>query len=211
MLLDVAAQRDEVRARNDAVRAQIGAAHPRDDGAVIEADEELGSHLDFAATSANDPQEIGSVVVRGHEVDQRDGAALGLEGRLENQGLVDVAATDFRHTADWRDPPAAEFGAAEYRGETGSGIEAWPAEPVDGAVDGDERGRLAVADEGVVLESGEPGHAGREGTIRALPAGRHSETYFSPIRWRWIPLSSRLPRNTMPPVPKPAIVVAAGT
>jgi len=45
------------------------------------------------------------------------------------------------------------FGIAEQGGEAGVGVEARPAEPVDGTVAPDQRRGLAVADEGIILDA----------------------------------------------------------
>jgi hypothetical protein len=47
------------------------------------------------------------------------------------------------------------FGA-EQRGEARAGVETRPAEPVDGTFTGNQCGRVAVADEGIVFD--ECGH-----------------------------------------------------
>src|SRR5262249_19285493 len=44
------------------------------------------------------------------------------------------------------------LGRAEKRGKQGIAVKAWPAQPVNRSVATDERGRPAIADQGVVLD-----------------------------------------------------------
>src|SRR5262249_42158653 len=53
-----------------------------------------------------------------------------------------------------REEPTTGVRPAQQRGEAGSGVEAWEAEPVDRAAALDERRRLQVAQERVVLDQG---------------------------------------------------------
>lgn len=76
-----------------------------------------------------------------------------------------------------RDPPAAVVRVAQQRGKARPRVEARPAQPVDGAVLGDDGGRLAVTDEGVILDAARPERAqvtaspprGTPGTPRPKP------------------------------------------
>jgi hypothetical protein len=83
------------------------------------------------------------------------------------------------------DAPASILAVPEQRGEARVGVKTRPTEPVDGAVLGDERGRLAIPDESVVLDAGAHEHdlagtGGENGACAALtatqprPAGRGS-------------------------------------
>ena len=74
----------------------VEARHPRDDRAVVEAQDELGAHRHPAAASRDDPHEVGRLAAQRHEVDERDGALRGLELGLQDQGAGPVAAGDLR-------------------------------------------------------------------------------------------------------------------
>src|SRR5690606_24251877 len=86
-----------------------------------------------------------------------DGALGRLVVGLQDQRPLAIAAGDAGGRVDGGDLPAPVLRPAEQGGEAGAGVEARPAEPVDGSVARDERRRLAVADQGVVLDA--RGHA----------------------------------------------------
>ena len=52
----------------------------------------------------------------------------------------------------WADPPSPVLGRAEQSCETGIAVEAWPAQPVDGAIATDESGGRAIADQCIILD-----------------------------------------------------------
>ena len=51
-----------------------------------------------------------------------------------------------------REEPAPVFGRSEQRGEARARIDAWDAPPIDGSGTVDERNRLEIADDRVVLD-----------------------------------------------------------
>jgi hypothetical protein len=61
-------------------------------------------HVDLAAIAAHHAHHVRGPAARRHEVDQRDGAAVGLEGGFENERVLAIAARDLR-TAAGRDLP----------------------------------------------------------------------------------------------------------
>ena len=73
-------------------RAILGPPDPGDIGAEAEADHQLHPHLDPARDAAHQPDDVGGVAARRHEIDQRDHAVGGLEPRLQDQRIVPVAA-----------------------------------------------------------------------------------------------------------------------
>jgi hypothetical protein len=95
-----------------------------------------------------------------HRVDEGDGAFVRLEVGLEHERALAVPTP--RRGADTfgGDPPSTVFFRPEERGEARGRVEAKEAEPVDGAVTPDQRGRLAVADERIVFDSS--GHRARQ-------------------------------------------------
>src|SRR3984893_838014 len=96
---------------------------------------------------------------QGHEVDQDDRTAAVGGGELgfEDKRVAPVAAPDprvrVRSCGGWGNPPTALVRVAQQGRQTRPRVEAGPAEPVDGAVLGDERSRLAVTDERVILDA----------------------------------------------------------
>jgi hypothetical protein len=52
----------------------------------------------------------------------------------------------------WCEQPSAVVLVAQQRGETCARVESRPAEPIDGSVARDERRRLTIADDCVVLD-----------------------------------------------------------
>ena len=65
-------------------------AHPGHDRAVVEAEHELHPHLDTSTDSLDDPHEVGLRLARRHEVDEPDGAVVGLELGLEDERVAPV-------------------------------------------------------------------------------------------------------------------------
>jgi len=120
------------------------------DTAVLEADHQLHAHDELPGFADHEPHQIGGAVAKRHEVDQPSGALLGFEARLEDQGVVAIAARDSELLRLRRDPPATVVRAAEQRRKARVGIKARPAQPVDRAVARHQRGRFTVPDQRVI-------------------------------------------------------------
>ena len=73
-------------------RAVLALLDPGNIGAEAEADHQLHVHPDPAANAAHQPHHVGGVAARRHEIDQVDRAVSGLEPRLQDQGVVPIAA-----------------------------------------------------------------------------------------------------------------------
>ena len=128
-------------------------AHPRDDAAVVEADRQLRSEANAALHALDDAHDVGRLPARRHEVeDTRDRTVVRLPDRLEDERVVEIAARARRRRRR-REEPAAAVRAAEERGEAGPGVETREAQPVDRAAAVDERSRLQVAQECVILDA----------------------------------------------------------
>ena len=131
----------------------VDAGHPGDDRAVVEADHELRRDL---ARSPRAPRRS----ARGPGSSPRGGmksmtrTAPSSVSKVVSRMSVSrpVAALDPCVGRGRREQPAAVLGAAEQRGEAGARVEPGQAEPVDRARAGDERCRLQVADQRVVLD-----------------------------------------------------------
>ena len=153
-----AAQHHHVGAGDGAHRAVLQPRHPRRGRAVAEAQHQLHAHRDLAFVAAHDAHQVGRGAARQHEVDHGRLAAIGLERGLEDQRVLAVAAARRLDLVVRRDQPEAVALAAQQLGEAGIRIEARPAQPVDRAVEADQRRRLAVADHAVAFDR--RGHVG---------------------------------------------------
>ena len=153
-------QQHHVRARHCA-QAPVGKArHPRDDAAVVEPQHELGPHAPPGRAHRARSDDV-RVCVGALPSPTAGGmksmtvtapSSVSMLG-LENEGVRRGSAASIRAsgaTASTSQRPCS--GVPRSAAKQAAGIEAGPAEPVDGAVAGDERGGFAIADEGVVFE-----------------------------------------------------------
>ena len=150
-----------------ATRACVDPPHPRHDLAVVEADHELGAHRHLAVEALDDPHDVRRAATRRHEVDRAHRSLVGLVDRLQDQRVVAVPARRPVNAGRRREQPAAVIGVAEQRREARTRVEAREAAPVDRPVAADERRRLQVADERVVLD---PRHAPNRRKV-SMPPG----------------------------------------
>ena len=157
--LDGGAQNGAVGAGHRAQCSLVEAGDPGNDRAVVEAQDELGAHRDLAALADHEAHDVGRLAAQRHEVEHADDAVLRLVRRLEHERVLAVGARRLRVPIDGPEQPAPVLRPAQKRGEARASIEARPAQPVDGAALGDERRRLAVADQGIVFDLGRRGAA----------------------------------------------------
>ncbi len=143
---------DRVRAGDRDPGVVLEPPHPRDDRAVVEAEHELHPHRHAPLEPLDDPDDVGIVAAWRHEVGHANAAVLGVEVELVDERALPVAALDALDLAVGREQPAAVALVPEQRGEARARVEAREAEPVDRAVAPDERRRLQVADQPVVLD-----------------------------------------------------------
>ena len=136
---------------DDLLAPDDAALHPRLDLAVVEPHDPFVLHPHRAADPGEDADQVGTFVGGGHQVEEGDDPGVGRERRLERGRLSDVPPGDLV-VAMRAQLPVAVIGGAEDRGEAGGGVEARQAQPVDRAVLADERGGVAVAQQGVVLD-----------------------------------------------------------
>jgi hypothetical protein len=99
-------------------------SQPGDGRAVFEAQHELGRDLHLTAQALDDPSQDGVVTTGRHEVDETNGALLGLEGGLQDERLRQVAARHARRLGRRFDQPAPVLGPAEQGVEAGGRVEA---------------------------------------------------------------------------------------
>src|SRR5690554_2545683 len=105
-----------------------------------------------------------------HEVGHAHPAAIDFELGAQHQGILLVMALHLVWRLFGGDLPEAMLLGAQQLGETGGGVEAWWAEPVDTAVAPDQGGAAQIAKQSIVLDG--LGH-GR------LPAGVGIQRFFS--------------------------------
>jgi hypothetical protein len=111
----------------------------------------LHPHRHAPPHALDDPNQIGLALPGRHAVHDAHDAVVGLELDLEHERLAAIAAACGPYAAFRGEQPATVTLVAEQRRETGSGIEAGQAEPVDRAICADQGRGLRVADEGVIL------------------------------------------------------------
>ncbi len=158
--LDRRAQQQRVGAA-DGEEAAVDAAHPRDERSVIHPNDQLHAHPHLAALSDRHSNDIGILGARRHAIDQRDRAIFGLVLRLQDERALAIAPADCAYFVGGRDQPPSLIRRAEERSETGGGIEARKAQPVDRSVAAHQGRRLAIADQCVVFNSRCHGCSGR--------------------------------------------------
>lgn len=78
--------------------------------------------------------------------------AVSIDRGFENQCMAAIGARHFGVRVARPDQPAAIVARTQKIGETGGRIEARPAQPVDRPVAPNEGRRLAIADDGVILD-----------------------------------------------------------
>ena len=153
---DRRSQDKHVRSGNCQERSGVSPPYPRDGGAVIEADDQLGRHRYGAAFADDKTNEMRGLAAQRHEVDQR-GLAVGSDkSRFQNQRIRPVAARNARLVLCRRDPPASILAGPEKGGKACIGVETGPAEPIDRAALRHQRSRLEIADQPVILDA--PAH-----------------------------------------------------
>src|SRR5581483_4695628 len=145
-------------------------------------DHELGAHAHPALEPLDDPDDVGPRLAGRHEVDHADAPLVGPPFGLEDQRAVAVAAVGGRPTGQRREQPAAVLPPAEDRAETGARVEAGERQPVDRAGAADERRRLQVAEERVVLDPlghQRPSSSAANGASRRATPRLNARTYGS--------------------------------
>ena len=109
-------------------------------------------HWHSAAPSLDDTHQRRTARRGGHEVDQRDAAVLRVEDRFEDHGAGTVLPPDADRFVGRGNTPIAVIRGTNQRGETGSTVEARPAQPVDRAIAADQCRGMAIADQSIILD-----------------------------------------------------------
>ena len=95
MRLDRRAEAERV-GTGDCDARVVDAPHPGHDLPVVEADHELGAHRHGSLDALDDPDDVGRLAPRRHEVDHPDGPVRRLVERLEHERVVAVPASAVR-------------------------------------------------------------------------------------------------------------------
>ncbi|GJE46333.1 hypothetical protein AEGHOMDF_5536 [Methylobacterium soli] len=133
--------------------APLVAGNPGDGRAVVEAQRQIHPHGDPPVHTLDEADQVRAVADR-HVVGDQDFALPGRVAGLEDEGAVAVASAGLDVLRHGRETPEAVLWRAEQRGEAGGGVEVRKAQPVDAALPADQRGRVAIADERVILDPG---------------------------------------------------------
>jgi hypothetical protein len=141
------AQDQAVGSRDRPQTSIVVPAHPWHDRAITETDDELGAQFDAAAYPAHQPDKMRALDFRGHEIGDNGNASGRLDRGFENQCMAAIRAGDLGARIGGSDRPSAVVRGAEEIGETGGGIEARPAKPIDRQIAPDEGGCLAIPDD----------------------------------------------------------------
>src|SRR5262249_56295653 len=102
------------------------------------------------AFTVHDADETRTCASQRHEITKRRHAGFGLEPRLQDEGASSILAAD-ACLGSRRNEPASMLGCPQQRRKAGARIKSRPTQPIDRAVTPDERGRLAIANDGIVL------------------------------------------------------------
>jgi hypothetical protein len=129
----------------------IETAYRRDDPPVAEPDHDLGANGDATRDPFDNPDDGRRLAARGHEVDDTHPTLARLPLRLEHQRSVSIPALRLAPLRR-RDDPAAVLAVTQQRCESGVGVETRETAPVDRALAMDERRRLQVGQERVILD-----------------------------------------------------------
>ena len=145
--------REDERVRpRDGNQPVLGPPDPRHDRAVVEADRQVHIDRDASFDALDDSDDVRRLAARRHEVDQANRPVGRVELGLEDHRGTPVpppGVCDLRLGAE---RPVAVLRVAEQLCEARPRVETGEARPVDRPVSRDERGRLQVADQAVVLD-----------------------------------------------------------
>src|SRR6516164_5340237 len=117
-------------------------------------------------------------MMRAHEIDELDRTLRCLESSRQDQRAFEIAALETRGPPGWADQPAAMRWLTEQCRKTCRRIETRQTEPVDRAVAPNQRGRAAITDQRVILDSPALSHPWAPASLRShllVSARRSSE------------------------------------
>src|SRR4029453_2899075 len=150
----------------------IDPTYPRHDVAVVEPQPQVHAHRYAAADPFDDADHVHGLTADRHEVDESYGSLIGVEFGLQHHGVAAVPAARRADWAGWRDQPPTVFFGAKQSSEETPGVEPRYTQPVDRPIAANQRRRLRVADNRVIL------NRQRQGDLLG------SEPSHRPARWR---------------------------
>ena len=136
----------------DRFEPAVAFAHPGNDVAVIEPDDQLHLHPHAAAQAFDDADDVRIFSARRHEIDQPHRAFGRFDFRFEDQRVTPITAARRGDFSLREKSPSPIFPVAQERGEAGARIEARKAKPIHATIAADERPRLRVAQECVIFD-----------------------------------------------------------
>ena len=101
-------QDQTVRSR-DSLKPAVAFPHPWNDLPVIKANDQLHLHRHFAAQPFDDPNDVGILAARRHEIDQAHGAAFRFDFRFQNERVASISASRSLDLLIGMEKPAAIF------------------------------------------------------------------------------------------------------
>ena len=172
-----AAQRDGGRQPDqvgpgDGVDLAARAPDPRHFPAVVEPRPQHRPHRHLAVQAHRDPDHVRRARPGRHEVDDPHRALRADPVRLEHQGAPGVPAPGAPAARRRGQRPPSRRIAAEERGERGGRVEPRQAQPVNRPGGAHQRGRVQVAEQGVILDLRHFGHSRSARRCDRRPAAR---------------------------------------
>ena len=128
------------------------------------------SHSHQASIASHHANDVGVLAPWRHEVDDRHSARRRLDRGLQDERVLTIRTADPGVGIRGFNQPASVVWCAEQSGETRTRVESRPAEPIDRATSRDECRRLAIPDDGVVLER--RAHEGAPNSSTTLTSSR---------------------------------------
>src|SRR5207248_4364970 len=126
--------------------------HPGNDLSIIEADDQLHLHRNFASQSFNDANDVRVLAARRHEIDQAHGATLCFDFRFQDKRVSTVPATRFYDVFLREKPPVSVSRIAQKRGKARRRVKPRKTKPINTAVATHERAGLRIAQKRVILD-----------------------------------------------------------
>src|SRR5205823_9147848 len=126
--------------------------HPGNDLSIIEADDQLHLHRNFASQSFNYANDVRILAARRHEIDQAHGAALCFDFRLEDKRVTTVTATRFYNLSLREEPPVSVSRITQKRGKARRRVKPRETKPVNASIPTHQRTGLCITEKSVILD-----------------------------------------------------------
>ena len=149
--LDGGVENERIRP-GDGAESAVRLPDPWNVVAMLEADDQFGSHPHLAFDAPHDPDNSRMMMPGRHEVDHLYNARVRGHLRLEHHRAIPIVAQVGADRLVGHHLPATVFLLSEQLGETAPGVEAREAKPIDGTISSDKRGSFGVADHRIRLD-----------------------------------------------------------